>query len=42
MKRIDRLYKINEETLAFDVIKRVGIGGNFLAEKHTLKCMKSE
>jgi len=43
----DIIYKIadgievNEETLAVDVIKRVGIGGNFLAEKHTLKHMRN-
>ena len=29
--------EINEETLAFDVIKEVGPGGNFMTHKHTLK-----
>ncbi|MEW5725100.1 MAG: trimethylamine methyltransferase family protein [Thermodesulfobacteriota bacterium] len=29
--------EINEETLALDLIDRVGPGGNFLAEAHTLK-----
>jgi len=29
--------EINDETLALDLIDRVGPGGNFLAEEHTLK-----
>lgn len=29
--------EINEETLAFDVIKEIGPGGNFMTHKHTLK-----
>jgi len=34
---------VNEETLALDVIERVGPGGNFLAQKHTVKyCRSSE
>ena len=33
--------EINEETLALDVIKKVGIGGNFLTEKHTLRHMRN-
>lgn len=33
---------INEETLAFDVIDKVGPGGNFLVEKHTFKNFKKE
>ncbi|HDY65914.1 MAG TPA: trimethylamine methyltransferase [Phycisphaerae bacterium] len=33
---------VNEETLAVDVIDKVGPGGNFLAEAHTLKHMRSE
>lgn len=28
--------EVNEETLAFDVLKEVGIGGNFVAEEHTV------
>jgi trimethylamine--corrinoid protein Co-methyltransferase len=27
--------EVNQDTLAFDVIKNVGIGGNFLSEEHT-------
>lgn len=28
-------FEVNEETLAFDLLKEVGIGGNFAAEEHT-------
>ena len=28
-------FSVNEETLAFDLLKEVGIGGNFIAEEHT-------
>ena len=34
--------EVSEETLAIDVIDKVGPGGNFLAEEHTLKHMRSE
>lgn len=30
-------FEVNKETLAVDVIDKVGPGGNFLAEEHTLK-----
>ena len=30
-------FEVNEETLAFDVIKQVGPGGNFLETDHTLR-----
>lgn len=33
--RTGRAFQVNDETLAFDLIKKVGIGGNFLGEKHT-------
>jgi trimethylamine--corrinoid protein Co-methyltransferase len=32
--------EVNDETLAIDVINKVGSGGHFLAEKHTLKHFK--
>jgi trimethylamine--corrinoid protein Co-methyltransferase len=32
---------VNEETLALDIIERVGPGGNFLAQKHTVKYGRS-
>jgi trimethylamine--corrinoid protein Co-methyltransferase len=31
---------VNDETLALDVIRSVGPGGNFLSQKHTLKHMR--
>jgi len=30
-------FEVNEETLAVDSIKKVGVGNHFLGEKHTLK-----
>lgn len=40
--RIGRGVEVNPETLALDVIKRVGLGGNYLGERHTLKHFKEE
>jgi len=37
-----RRFKVNEETLGFDVIKKVGPGGNFLGLKHTLEHFQQE
>jgi len=34
--------EVSEETLAFDVIARVGPGGHFLADSHTVKHMRRE
>jgi trimethylamine--corrinoid protein Co-methyltransferase len=34
--------RVNEETLAFDLIKQVGPGGHFVATKHTRRFMRSE
>jgi trimethylamine--corrinoid protein Co-methyltransferase len=31
---------VDDETLALDVIRSVGPGGNFLSQKHTLKHMR--
>jgi trimethylamine--corrinoid protein Co-methyltransferase len=42
VKRILRGFTVNEETLALEVIKSVGIGGNFLAEDHTLAHFRNE
>jgi trimethylamine--corrinoid protein Co-methyltransferase len=41
MRAVDGI-KVNEETLAFDLIKQVGPGGNFVAAKHTRRFMRSE
>lgn len=42
VKRILRGFAVREETLALEVIKRVGIGGNFLADKHTVTHFRQE
>ena len=34
--------EVNDETLAVDIISKVGPGGHYLAEKHTLKHFKDE
>ncbi len=34
--------KVNEETLGFDVIEKVGPGGNYVAEDHTIDHMMDE
>ena len=34
--------RVDEETLAFDVIKQVGPAGHFVAQRHTRKHMRSE
>jgi trimethylamine--corrinoid protein Co-methyltransferase len=41
-KRFVNGIEVNDETLALDVIDKVGPGGNFLTEKHTLKYFKTE
>ena len=42
VKRIMRGIEINTDTLATDIIDKVGPGGNFLGEKHTRKYYQSE
>ena len=34
--------EVNDELIAVDLIKKVGIGGNFLGEKHTLEHIDGE
>ncbi len=41
-KRVLKNFKIDSETLALDTIAKVGPGGNFLTEKHTLDHFKDE
>jgi len=41
-ERLIRGVDVNDETLAIDVIKRVGAGGHFLADKHTVEWFKKE
>ncbi len=42
IRRILQGIAVNKDTLALDVIKKVGPAGNFLAERHTLKYMRQE
>ena len=42
MKRIVRGFEVSEETLAFDVLKEVGIGRTFIDRDHTVKFMRKE
>ena len=42
VKRIMRGIEVNEESLALDVINKVGPGGNFLLEEHTLHHFRKE
>jgi len=42
VKRFLRGIDVRDETLAVDVIDRVGPGGNFLIDKHTLRHFKEE
>jgi len=41
LKRIKRGMEFNEENLALEVITKVGPGGSFLVEPHTMKRMKT-
>ncbi|TES83281.1 MAG: trimethylamine methyltransferase, partial [Dehalococcoidia bacterium] len=41
MRAVDGI-KVNKDTLAFDLIKEVGPGGNFVAAKHTRRFMRRE
>jgi trimethylamine--corrinoid protein Co-methyltransferase len=41
-KRILRGFEINDDMLGLDVVTRVGPGGNFLSDKHTLKYFRGE
>ncbi len=42
VKRYISGIEVNKNTLALDLIEKVGPGGNFLAEKHTAENFKSE
>jgi trimethylamine--corrinoid protein Co-methyltransferase len=42
VRRTKRGFAVTPETLAFEVIKCVGIGGNFLTEEHTLRHLRDE
>jgi len=40
--RLAQGIEVNDETLALDLIHKIGPGGNYLAEKHTLEHLKKE
>jgi len=40
--RLIRGIDVNDQTLAVDVIRRVGVGGHYLADKHTMEWFKKE
>jgi trimethylamine--corrinoid protein Co-methyltransferase len=42
VRRMKRGVEVNKETIGLEVIKEVGPGGNFMAELHTIKHMRSE
>jgi trimethylamine--corrinoid protein Co-methyltransferase len=42
VKRVLRGFSVDEETLALDVIRQVGIGGNFLGQEHTHEHFRRE
>lgn len=42
MERFFSGVRIPEETIAVDLLKKVGIGGNFLGERHTTQHLKEE
>ena len=42
VKRFKRGIEINEETMAVDLIDKVGIGGHYIQETHTLDYFRSE
>ena len=42
VKRIERGYEVNPDTLALDVIKEVGPGGHFLDKDHTFDHFRTE
>lgn len=42
IRRMLQGFEVTEETIAFDVIKEVGIGGNFLTHPHTAENFRKE
>ncbi|MCL5070762.1 MAG: trimethylamine methyltransferase family protein [Actinobacteria bacterium] len=42
LSRIRKGFEVSEDTLAYDVIRKVGVGGNFIQEEHTFKNFKKE
>lgn len=42
VKRMKRGFEVNRETMALEIIKQVGPGGNFMSEEHTVRHMRAE
>lgn len=42
VRKIIKGIPVNDETMATDVIRKVGCGGHFLQEEHTVQHMRSE
>jgi trimethylamine--corrinoid protein Co-methyltransferase len=42
VKRLLKGFKVEDDTVALDVIKRVGVGGSFLSQRHTMTHIRSE
>jgi len=42
VRRIVRGFEVNADTLATEVVRQVGPGGNFLAEEHTVEHFRKE
>lgn len=42
LMRMRRGIEVNDETLALDLIKRIGFSGNYLAEEHTVQHFRKE
>jgi trimethylamine--corrinoid protein Co-methyltransferase len=42
VKRIARGFEVDAELVAADVVNKVGPGGNFLAEEHTVRHFRKE
>lgn len=42
VRRLLRGFNVDEDTIALDVIRKVGVGGNFLSQRHTIVHVRSE
>ncbi len=42
LSRIRKGFEVNKNSLAFDTLKKIGIGGNFISEQHTMKNFRNE
>jgi trimethylamine--corrinoid protein Co-methyltransferase len=42
IERFLRGFTVDEDTLAAEVIERVGVGGNYLADEHTIRHLRAE